>query len=146
MVFEVVVGLQGAWAGAYHDGGEAELAGVYGADGVRRDDEAGDVGEGEVDAEKEEECGVVVAVGADVIVYQKQEEDGHDTDEGGEEGVEQLGEACTPQYVAVGALYGVERQPSCRHEDEPEPEVAVVEYVGHVAEAGVFERHLAEEE
>ena len=61
-----------------------------------------------VDTEKEEEAGVVVAVGADMVVYEKEEENGDDTDERCKQGVEQFGETCAAQYVAVSALYGVE--------------------------------------
>ena len=43
-----------------------------------------------------------------MVVYEKEEEDGDDTDERCKQGVEQFGEACAAQYVAVSALYGVE--------------------------------------
>ena len=45
LVFEVEVGLQGTWAVAYHEGGEAEAALVDAVDGVGGDYEAWDIGE-----------------------------------------------------------------------------------------------------
>ena len=144
LVLDIGVGLECAGAGADHHCGEADAARVDGVDGVGGDDQARDVGE--VDDEEEEEGGVVVAVGVDVVVDEQQEEDDDDADDGGEERVEKLGEACAPEDVAVGALDGVEGEPSGWHDDDAEPEVGVGEDAGGIAEAGVLEGYLAEEE
>ena len=68
LVFDVEVGVEGFGAGTYEEGGEAELAGVHAAHGLRGDDEAEEVGEGEVDDEEEKERKVMVAVGGDAVV------------------------------------------------------------------------------
>ena len=146
LVFEVEVGVEGFGAAANHECGESDLSGVDAAHRLGGDQEAEEVGEGELHGEEEEERAVVLAVGARLVVDEQEEEDCHYADDGGEEGVEQFLEARLAQHIAVGAHDGVEREPSEGHDDEAEPEVVVTEEVGGVVEVGVFEVNLPEEE
>lgn len=106
---------------------------VYGLGG---DEQAGDVGEEEVGGEEEEECAVVAGVGGDVVVDEEEEEDDDDAHDCGEECVEEFFDAGFAQDVAVGALEGVECEPSEGYDDESEPEVGVVEDGADVGEGG----------
>ena len=77
--------------------------------------------------EEEEEGGVVVLVGGYVVVDEQHEEDDDHADDGGYECLDELFETGLAEHVAVGALDGVEDEPSGRHDDQAEPEVGVVD-------------------
>ena len=112
LVFEVEVGAVGFAVAAYEEGGEPELAAVDAAHGGGGLHQSAPVGEGEMDACKEEEGDVVVAACVDIVVEQQGEEEHHGADEGGDGCLLQLFETRFAQHVLVGALECVERYPA----------------------------------
>lgn len=112
LVLEVEVGAVGFAVAANEEGGESELAAVDAAHGGGGLYQSAPVGEGEVDACKEEEGDVIVAACVDIVVEQQGEEEHHGADEGGDGCLLQLFEAGFAQHVLVGALERVERYPA----------------------------------
>ena len=98
---EAEKGAVGFAVAANEEGGESELAAVDAAHGGGGLYQPAPVGEGEVDACKEEEGDVIVAACVDIVVEQQGEEEHHGADEGGDGCLLQLFETGFAQHVLV---------------------------------------------